>query len=124
MKEYLHTSTTSVSTEAQGLEVRLTEELVKFRVTAYCKRACCCGDWSDGFFADGTPAVGLAVAAPKRFKFGTTIIIPGYGEAVVRDRGGAIKGNRLDVFFATHQEALNWGVNNEQGHNLECEVLP
>ncbi|MHC4720522.1 MAG: 3D domain-containing protein, partial [Planctomycetota bacterium] len=28
----------------------------------------------------------------------------------VLDRGGAIKGNRLDVFFHSHQQALNWGV--------------
>jgi len=26
------------------------------------------------------------------------------------DRGGAIKGNRLDLFFQTHQQALEWGV--------------
>ena len=31
-------------------------------------------------------------------------------EFVVEDRGGAIKDNRLDRFFNTHQEALNWGV--------------
>jgi len=28
----------------------------------------------------------------------------------VLDRGGAIRGNRLDVFFHTHEEALGWGV--------------
>jgi Uncharacterized protein conserved in bacteria len=27
----------------------------------------------------------------------------------VEDRGGAIQGNRIDVFFPTHQEALNFG---------------
>jgi 3D (Asp-Asp-Asp) domain-containing protein len=27
----------------------------------------------------------------------------------VLDRGGAIKGNKLDVFFPTHAEALKWG---------------
>ena len=26
------------------------------------------------------------------------------------DQGNAIKGNRLDLFFNTHQEALNWGI--------------
>ncbi|NIU84284.1 MAG: hypothetical protein GWN64_12630, partial [Candidatus Thorarchaeota archaeon] len=46
---------------------------------------------------------------------GTEISIPGYnnGRPVkVFDRGGAIKGNRLDVFFPTHQKALEWGVQN------------
>jgi len=27
----------------------------------------------------------------------------------VIDRGGSIKGNRLDVFFPTHQQAVDWG---------------
>jgi 3D (Asp-Asp-Asp) domain-containing protein len=36
--------------------------------------------------------------------------IPGYGTVKVEDRGGAIKGDRLDVLFPTHQEALEWGV--------------
>jgi 3D (Asp-Asp-Asp) domain-containing protein len=41
------------------------------------------------------------------------MLIPGYSNSQpvkVLDRGGAIKGNRLDVFFATHEEALEWGV--------------
>ena len=41
------------------------------------------------------------------------MLIEGYNasKAVkVYDRGGAIKGNKLDVFFHTHQAALEWGV--------------
>jgi len=82
----------------------------RMRVTAYCPCEKCCGEWADGYFADGTPVGGLVVAAPKNIPFGTKLDIPGYGIAVVRDRGGAIKGNKLDVYFDTHQEALNWGV--------------
>ncbi len=81
-----------------------------YRVTAYCPKSCCTGKWADGITASGKPAVGLIVAAPSDTKFGTVLDIPGYGRATVRDRGGAIKGNRLDVLFPTHQEALNWGV--------------
>ena len=36
--------------------------------------------------------------------------IPGYGTVEVKDRGGKIKGNRIDVFFHTHAEAVEWGV--------------
>jgi 3D (Asp-Asp-Asp) domain-containing protein len=53
------------------------------------------------------------VAADNRYPFGTEMIVPGYndGELVkVLDRGGAIRGDRLDVFFASHDEALEWGV--------------
>ena len=35
--------------------------------------------------------------------------IPGYGWGVVEDRGGAIKGDKIDLFFRTHKQALKWG---------------
>ena len=81
-----------------------------YRVTAYCKGSCCCGKWADGITASGAKAQGKLIAAPKEIPFGTWIDIPGYGYAEVLDRGGSIKGKRLDVLFPTHQEALNWGV--------------
>jgi 3D (Asp-Asp-Asp) domain-containing protein len=85
------------------------------RVTAYCPGACCCGKWADGMTASGhiIQPGDRFVAADKQFAFGTRIIIPGYNNnqpVEVLDRGGAIKGDRLDVFFPTHEEALEWGV--------------
>lgn len=53
---------------------------------------------------------GRFVAAPRTFAFGAVLGIPGYGVVEVQDRGGAIKGNRLDVYFPTHKQALQWGV--------------
>ena len=43
--------------------------------------------------------------------FGSLIRIPGYHDISVPviDRGGAIKGNKIDVYFPTHDEALEWG---------------
>lgn len=85
-----------------------------FRVSAYCSCPKCCGKFSDGITASGHKIQpgDKFVAAPKEFPFGTAMLIPGYDDnlVLVRDRGGAIKDNRLDVFFPTHQEALNWGV--------------
>ena len=84
------------------------------RVTAYCPCEKCCGRWSDGITASGHK-IGKDdkfVAAPLSVPFGTMLIIPGYNNnepIPVLDRGGVIKGNRLDAFFSTHQEALNWG---------------
>ena len=45
----------------------------------------------------------------KSIPFGTKIYIDGVGERIVQDRGGAIKGNRIDLYFDSHQEALNFG---------------
>ncbi len=81
-----------------------------FRVTAYCPCRLCCGPHACRVTASGRPAVGLLCAAPRSIPFGTVLDIPGYGQAVVADRGGAIKGDRLDVLFPTHAAARAWGV--------------
>ena len=88
---------------------------IRMRVTAYCPCAKCCGRHSDGYTANGHHIRwgDRFVAADKAFVFGTRIKIPGYndGRAVkVKDRGGAIKGYRLDVFFNSHSRAKKWGV--------------
>ena len=83
---------------------------VTYRVTAYCAGECCCGAYADGYTASGKPATGMIIAAPPEIPFGTNIYIVGWGIGEVQDRGGAIKGKRLDLLFPTHQQALNWGV--------------
>ncbi|MHC4114213.1 MAG: 3D domain-containing protein [Planctomycetota bacterium] len=90
-------------------------QTVQMRVTAYCPCPKCCGDYSDGVTACGHKISqgDRFIAADKMYPFGTGMIIPGYksGKVVkVLDRGGVIRGNRLDVFFNSHQEALEWGV--------------
>jgi 3D (Asp-Asp-Asp) domain-containing protein len=96
-------------------------------VTAYCPCKKCCGKWARlGLTASGHSvrsqktevrrqklAPKHFVAADKALPFGTSLVIPGYANNTavpVLDRGGAIKGNRLDVYFASHKQALNWGV--------------
>ncbi len=85
------------------------------RVTAYCPCEKCCGKYSDGITASGhkiRPG-DVFVAADRKYAMGAEMIVAGYNNSKpvkVLDRGGAIKGDRLDVFFYTHQEALNWGV--------------
>lgn len=87
----------------------------EFTVTGYCKCKVCCGKWSNVYprkTANGhlIKSGDKFVAAPKEFPFNTVMEIPGYGKVKVLDRGGAIKGNKLDVFFPIHKEALKWGV--------------
>jgi len=90
-------------------------------VTAYCPCEECCGEWAHAPMGERVMASGEPLApyiefgqrfcaAPPEVPFGTMIEIPGYGTVPVLDRGGAIKHNRLDVFFPTHAAALEWGV--------------
>lgn len=56
------------------------------------------------------PERGTIAADTRYYPFGTRMYIPGYGWGVVEDRGGAIKGpDRIDLFFDSHQDALQWG---------------
>jgi len=88
-----------------------------YKVTAYCPCVICCGK-TDGITASGTQATAnRTIAAPKTFAFGTQVVINGI-TYTVEDRGGAIQGNRIDVYMDTHQQALQWGV-----RYLEVEVL-
>jgi 3D (Asp-Asp-Asp) domain-containing protein len=90
-------------------------QTVRMRVTAYCSCPKCCGEYSGGPTASGHHILpgDTFVAADRKYSFGTEMLIDGYnsGEPVkVLDRGGAIRGDKLDVFFASHEEALKWGV--------------
>ena len=55
-------------------------------------------------------APGIVAVDPNVISMGSHLYIPGYGSGLAADQGNAIKGNRLDLFFNTHQEALNWGI--------------
>lgn len=80
-------------------------------VSAYCPCSKCCGKYADGVTASGHKIKkgDKFCAAPKNIPFGTILEIPGYGKVPVLDRGGVIKGNKIDVYFDTHKEALKWG---------------
>ena len=80
-----------------------------FEVTAYCPCVKCCGEYADGVTASGELAVNKFVAADEIIPFYKVLDVPEYGVVPVLDRGGMIRGKKLDVFFPTHDEALKWG---------------
>lgn len=90
---------------------------IEMNVSGYCPCSKCCESWSTVYprrTASGhvIKKGDRFVAAPRSYKFGTIMTIPGYNNSkrvVVEDRCGAIKSNKLDLYFDTHQEALNWG---------------
>ena len=96
--------------------------LGEYRLTAYCSCEKCCDEWAINRPVDenGKPIVytadmsiakqGVTIAADTNvLPFGTVVLIDGH-EYTVQDRGGAIKGNRIDVYFESHEEALQFGV--------------
>ena len=78
--------------------------------TAYCGCVRCCGK-SDCITATGTRATeGRTIAAdPRVIPYGTHVLINGH-EYIVEDCGGAINGNRIDIYFESHEDALQFGV--------------
>ncbi|MDZ4198748.1 MAG: 3D domain-containing protein [Kiritimatiellia bacterium] len=104
-------------------------EIEQLEVTAYCPCGSCCNwrrNWRGrpvvaagpdagkpkliGMTASGTRARPGTLAADTRlFPFGTIMYIPGYGYGRVEDRGSAIVGAKLDVYFDSHSRALEWG---------------
>lgn len=85
-------------------------EKVIYTITAYCGCVKCCGK-TDKITASGVMATeGITIAADTNIlPFGTKVIIDG-NVYTVQDRGGAIKGNRIDVYFESHQKALEHGI--------------
>ena len=93
--------------EQENIDMNL-EYLGIYTLTAYCSCEECCGK-SDGITASGVKArPNHTIAAPSEFAFGTKLMINGI-EYTVEDRGGAIKDKRIDVYFDSHQEAINFG---------------
>lgn len=82
-----------------------------FTITAYCPCEKCCGAYANGYTATGAKATqGVTVAAdPDVLPMGTEIELDGH-TYTVQDTGGAIAGYRLDLYFDSHEDALQWGV--------------
>jgi 3D (Asp-Asp-Asp) domain-containing protein len=102
---------------------------VTMQVTAYCACQKCCGwkyNWLRkkvyaygprkgeekvvGLTASGNYARHGTIAADTDiYPMGTIMYIEGYGYGRVEDRGRAIKGHHIDLFFKSHERAMEWG---------------
>lgn len=93
-----------------------------FRLTAYCSCEKCCGKWALNRPKDENGkdivygstgsilAAGASIAVdPSVIPYGSQVEINGH-TYTAHDTGGAIQGNRIDVYFDNHQDALNFGV--------------
>lgn len=120
---------TELSPEEQSLERWKTKQThlwkslqvgKKFTInaSAYTAAADECGK-SDGITASGLKvAKERTLACPPNYPFGTKIAISGMGVYRCEDRGGAIKGNHIDIYMETKAEAFAFGR-----RNLEAEII-
>ncbi len=106
-------------------------KMVRMTVTGYCDCGECCG-WERSWWRLGMPVYssgpnegkrkeigitatgsethhGTAAVDKRVFPYGTIFYVPGYGYARGEDAGGAIKGNHIDLWFASHAAAKRWG---------------
>lgn len=82
-----------------------------FRLTAYCNCSRCCGQWSGGPTASGKmPTSGRTIAVDKSvIPLGTKVMINGH-MYIAEDTGAGIDGNCIDIYFDSHEKALEFGV--------------
>lgn len=86
--------------------------------SAYTAAADECGK-SDGITASGLKVEeNRTLACPANFPFGAKIAIEGMGVYRCEDRGGAIKGNHIDIYMETKAEAFAFGR-----QHLEAEIV-
>ena len=90
-----------------------------FKLSAYCVENYphICNNGDSSTTATGTvPTAGRTIAVdPKVIPYGSKVIINGH-TYIAEDCGGAIKGNRIDIVFNTHKEALNFGIQYAEVH--------
>lgn len=111
--------TLGVYTPSRGSSVRYSN-VMRMRATAYTADYASTGkgpgDYGYGITATGTVArrnnggYSSIAVDPRVIPLGTKVYVEGYGYAIAEDTGGAIKGDKIDVFFDSNSEVNNWGV--------------
>ncbi|MBR3163117.1 MAG: G5 domain-containing protein [Clostridia bacterium] len=103
------TTTSRATTTEETTDATSGKSIGVYKITGYCSCSKCCGK-ATGRTASGTVATaGRTVAASAALPYGTKVNINGH-TYTVEDRGGAIKGNKIDIYFSSHAQALAWGV--------------
>ncbi|WP_349409055.1 ubiquitin-like domain-containing protein [Pseudalkalibacillus sp. SCS-8] len=91
------------STEPEGREFYVTSTAY----TAFCTG--CSGITTTGYNLRANPNAKVIAVDPSVIPLGSKVWVEGYGYATALDTGGAIVGNKIDVFFSSKSAARSWG---------------
>ena len=83
--------------------------------TAYCPCEICCGEWATGCTASGVLATSNHTVACGILPFGTQVLI---GDTVYTVEDTGVYGEWVDIFFDSHEEALNYGIQEREVYIL------
>ncbi|SDO28389.1 3D domain-containing protein, partial [Alkalicoccus daliensis] len=78
--------------------------------TAYCVG--CSGVTATGIDLRANPNQLVVAVDPNVIPLGSTVHVEGYGQAIAGDTGGAIQGNKIDLFMPERGDAVNFGRQN------------
>ena len=112
-----------IETDKDGdTQVAKPVSLGEFKLTAYCSCSICCSEWANNRPVDehGNEIVYGAIGEELKEGYSIAVdpdVIPYRTEVIINGRtykaqdcGGAIKGNRIDMYFEDHDDALEFGV--------------
>lgn len=105
-------TTTSVTSKTPAAETKPATATKEYMMnssayTASC--AGCSGITATGINLKANPNQKVISVDPNVIPLGSRVWVEGYGEAIAGDTGGAIKGNKIDIFIPSKQAALDWG---------------
>lgn len=108
--------TGSTSTKAEDNEVQY---LGKYKLTAYCGCKKCSGKWGARTASGKKAKQGRTIAVDKRkIKLGSKVQINGK-TYVAEDVGGGVKGKHIDIFYNTHSETRDHGVERSEVYLIQ-----
>jgi 3D (Asp-Asp-Asp) domain-containing protein len=98
-------STPAETTNSEPAGKEITVEATAY--TAECEG--CIGITKTGVDLNANPDAKVIAVDPSIIPLGSKVYVEGYGYATAEDTGGAIKGNRIDVFVSEQNDAIQWG---------------
>ncbi|GGF12834.1 hypothetical protein GCM10010954_09450 [Halobacillus andaensis] len=97
-------------------EVEKTVSVEATAYTAFCEG--CSGITKTGIDLREDPDQKVIAVDPDIIPLGSKVRVPGYGEAIAGDTGGAIQGHRIDLFMEENGDAMDYGR-----QQIEVEIL-